>query len=118
MPSVDMRWMGCRGGCKAFRCKVVKPKNTKDTFIRLWICLGTHKFLLITALFFIIINSSSSSMATYQIRPILNVLVEQAGSEVLLKILFKMFCIYLIAVISQYIQARIILENSTNHLLS
>ncbi|MFI3175105.1 MAG: ABC transporter ATP-binding protein [Bacillota bacterium] len=102
--------MGRPGGPPGMRQEVVKPKNSKETFLRLWSYLGKHKFLLITALVFVMINSLFTTLATYQIRPIMNGLISQAGTSVLMQNLSVMCGIYLIAVISQYIQARIMLE--------
>lgn len=103
---------GPPGGGRGARMmrETVKPKNTKETFFRLWSYLGNHKFMLLVALFFVLINSVFSSLATYQIRPIINGLVEQAGTSVLLNNLLLMLVIYLVSVISQYIQSRIMLE--------
>lgn len=104
------------GGPPGMRREVVKPKHTKESILRLWAYLGHHKKLLITAMFFVILNSIFSTLATYQIRPILNGLVEQAGAEVLIQNLSMMFGIYLVAVVSQYIQSRIMLEIAQNSL--
>ncbi len=101
---------GRPGGPPGMRQEVIKPKNSKETFLRLWSYLGRHKFLLITALFFVMINSLFTTLASYQIRPIMNGLLEQAGTTILIKNLSMMCGIYLVAVISQYIQARIMLE--------
>lgn len=109
MPPMGMGRPG-GGGPPGMRKEVVKPKNSKETFKRLWSYLGNHKFLLVTALFFVMINSIFSNLATYQIRPIINGLVDKSGGDVLIKNLTVMFCIYLVAVISQYIQSRIMLE--------
>lgn len=109
MPPIGGRPGGGPGGPKGFREKV-KPKNTKDTFWRLWGYLGKHKFLLFVALFFVAVNSVFTNLATYQIRPIINGLMEQAGTVALAKNLALMLAIYLVAVVSQYIQARIMLE--------
>lgn len=98
------------GGPRGMQQEVVKPKNSKETFLRLWSYLGKHKVLLVTALFFVMINSLFTTLATYQIRPIMNGLISQAGTSVLMQNLSVMCGIYLVAVISQYIQARIMLE--------
>ncbi|MFI3231172.1 MAG: ABC transporter ATP-binding protein [bacterium] len=109
-PPVEVRPKGLGGGPPGIRQEVVKPKNSKDTLKRLWGYLKNHKFLLITAMIFVMVNSLFSSLATYQIRPIMNGLLDNAGKEVLINNLFVMLVIYLIAVISQYIQSRIMLQ--------
>lgn len=103
MPSVG------RGGPPRVTEKV-KPKNTKQTLVRLWAYLGHHKYLLITGLFFVIVSSVMSILATYQIRPIINGLVDDFDTSELVYNLSIMFGIYLVSVISQYIQNRIMLE--------
>ncbi|MFI3249596.1 MAG: ABC transporter ATP-binding protein [Eubacteriales bacterium] len=110
MPPMGKGAPGGPGGPRGMMREKVKPKNSKATFLRLWSYLGNHKFLLITALFFVMVNSIFSSLATYQIRPIINDLVAQAGSSALLRNLLYMFGIYAIAALSQYIQSRIMLE--------
>lgn len=113
MPTVGKGPKG--GGPKGMREKE-KPKNTKQSFLRLWAYLGNHKFLLVTALFFVLINAIFTSLASYQIRPITNGLVEHAGTASLLQSLMLMLGIYLFAVVSQYIQQRIMLEIAQNSL--
>lgn len=88
----------------------IKPQDTKATFKRLWGYLGHHKFLLSLALVFVVINSIVTILATYQIRPIINGLVDNQGTQVLINNLLLMLGIYLISVITQYIQQRIMLE--------
>ncbi len=94
----------------------VRPKNTKQTIRRIWSYLGNHRALLILALICVSINSIFSNLATYQIRPIINGLVDNSGTSALVKNLLVMAGIYLIAVISQYAQARIMLEIAQNAL--
>ncbi|MFI3115625.1 MAG: ABC transporter ATP-binding protein, partial [Clostridia bacterium] len=108
MPTVGRGPKG-GGGRRGMREKE-KPKNTKESFFRLWSYLGNHKLLLITALFFVLVNAIFSSLASYQIRPITNGLVEQAGTTALFQSLMLMLGIYIVAVVSQYIQQRIMLE--------
>ncbi len=114
MPTIGKGPRGA-GGPRGMREKE-KPKNTKESFFRLWAYLGNHKVLLIIALFFVLINAIFTSLASYQIRPITNGLVEQAGTATLLQSLVIMLGIYLVAVVSQYIQQRIMLEIAQNSL--
>ncbi|MFI3238589.1 MAG: ABC transporter ATP-binding protein [Lachnospiraceae bacterium] len=112
--------MGAKGGGPGgprgkFREKV-KPKNTKETILRLLTYLGKHKFLLSVALIFVMISSIFSILASYMIRPIINGLVEGMGVTVLIKNLCVMAVIYTVAVVSNYIQSRIMLEIAQNSL--
>lgn len=109
MPSVG------RGGPPRVTEKV-KPKDIKQTLSRLWKYLGHHKYLLFTGLFFVIISSVFNILATYQIRPIINGLVDDFDTSELVYNLFVMLCIYLVSVVSQYIQNRIMLEIAQNSL--
>ncbi len=110
MPPMGKGRPGGPGGPKGMMHEKVKPKNTKETFFRLWAYLGHYKILLIVALFFVMLSSICSSLATYQIRPIINGLVEHAGTTQLAHNLLRMLLIYMGAVVSQYIQSRIMLE--------
>ncbi len=109
MPSVG------RGGPPRVTEKV-KPKDIKQTLLRLWKYLGHYKYLLFTGLFFVIVSSVFSILATYQIRPIINGLVDDFDTSELVYNLFIMLCIYLVSVVSQYIQNRIMLEIAQNSL--
>ncbi len=94
----------------------VKPKNTKQTIERLLTYLGHHKFLLLLALFFVIVSSVFTILASYMIRPIINGLVAQTGVAELVKNLLLMAGIYAIACVSKYMQSRMMLEIAQNAL--
>lgn len=107
-----------RGGPPMMTGEKVKPQNTKDTFLRLWAYLGSHKFKLITALFFVIVSSVFTILATYQIRPIVNGIVGSSDLSTLIYYILTMFLIYLVSVIATYIQNRLMLEIAQNSLAS
>ncbi len=88
----------------------VKPKNSKATIKGLLTYLGNHKFVVILALIFAVISSVFAILATYMIRPITNDLLENAGSQTLINSLLVMVGIYLVSVISSYVQSRLMLE--------
>ncbi len=94
----------------------VKPKNTKETIRRLLTYLGHHKYLLLLALIFVVIGSVLSILASYMIRPIINGLLEGAGTQVLLQNLLCMAGIYAVANLCKYLQSRIMLEIAQNAL--
>lgn len=110
-----MRGPGGPGGPGMVREKI-KPKNSKETLKRLWKYLAQHKISLIVAMFFVLINSIFTSLATYQIRPIINGLLDNISTKDLMQSIFVMFVIYFIAVISQYLQQRIMLGVAQNSL--
>ncbi|WP_249028901.1 ABC transporter ATP-binding protein [Tannockella kyphosi] len=117
-PPMGMGPKGGRGpgGPKGRFQEPVKPKNTKDTIIRLLSYLGKYRLLLVIALFFVVINSVFSILATYQIRPIVNGLASGMEKTQLIKQLGLMAIIYAVAVCSNYIQSRIMLEIAQNSL--
>ncbi len=98
------------GGPPGMIRETVKPKDTKQTLKQLWSYLGHHKILLLAALFCTIVYSVFTILATYQIRPIINDLLDSAGTAALVHNLLLMFGIYIVAVISQYVQSRLMLE--------
>lgn len=114
-PPMGLGMKGGRGPKGRFQEKV-RPKNTKDTILKLLGYLGKHKFLLMIAFFFVIMNSTFSLLATYMIRPIVNGLVEGIETYELMKSLGIMALVYLVAVTSNYIQSRIMLEIAQNSL--
>ncbi|OON96409.1 MAG: hypothetical protein ATN36_05560 [Epulopiscium sp. Nele67-Bin005] len=101
--------MGGPGGPPKERAKL---KNSKATINRIWAYLAGNKPLLIFTLFLILINSVFTIMASYMIRPIINGLTENAGFDVLMSNLMIMAFVYIIAVISSYLQSRLMLEIS------
>ncbi|MFI3171037.1 MAG: ABC transporter ATP-binding protein [Eubacteriales bacterium] len=98
-----------------FREKV-KPKNTKETIKRLLTYLGRHKLLLLLAMIFVVISSTFTILASYMIRPIINGLIEGTEVQTILRYLGIMVVVYLVAVVSNYIQSRIMLEIAQNSL--
>ncbi|OOB77347.1 MAG: multidrug ABC transporter ATP-binding protein [Epulopiscium sp. Nuni2H_MBin001] len=94
----------------------VKLKNSKETILRLWGYLGKRNFMLIAALILVFISSAFTILASYMIRPIINGLTEYAGTSTLITNLLIMLGIYLVAVISSYLQTRLMLEVAQNAL--
>ncbi len=111
--------MGGRGPGGPGRDKIqekIRPKNAKQTIKRLLNYLGKYKILLGLSLFFAMLNSITTTYAAYLIRPIINGLVENSGTAVLVNSLILMAIIYFISVMSSYIQSRLMLGVSQNSL--
>ncbi len=94
----------------------VKLKDSKATISRIWNYLGKNNLMLIIALVMVFINAVFTILASYMIRPIINGLVDNSGASVLVNNLLTMFGIYVVAVISSYIQTRLMLEVAQNAL--
>ena len=97
-----------------------KPKNTKQTFIRLIGYLGRSKALLAAVFLFVAISSVAGITGTYFLKGITdNILLPLIGSELtketlmpLAKTLIKLACIYLLGVAASYSYSRIMLQVS------
>jgi len=87
-----------------------KPKNVKKTVGRL---LGyiAHQKLKLGIVFLCVIGGTIANLAgSYMLRPIINGLTAEDGSvSNLLKGILTMACIYLVAVLAQYLQQRIMI---------
>lgn len=108
--------MGGPGPGKGRFQEKVKPKNTKETIFRLLQYIGKYKYFLLIALLFASASSILSILASYMIRPITNSIAEGVEATLLAKSLAMMALVYCIAVSSNYIQSRIMLEISQNSL--
>ena len=94
-----------------------KPKNLKATIIRLLKYLSKEKVLLITAFFCALLYSLASLTASYMLRPIMNKFLYFDANETDLSARIKglaiglvfMTIVYLIAVLSDWLQQRIML---------
>ena len=99
---------GRQGGRYA---KIQKPKAAKETIFRLLAYLKKDKLFLALAFLCVIFNSLSSLAGSYLLRPIINNLIKapsvSSGLTGLLKGLFVMAVIYLVGVICNYSQSRI-----------
>ncbi|MFI3200616.1 MAG: ABC transporter ATP-binding protein [Eubacteriales bacterium] len=88
----------------------VKLQDTKVTITRLFGYLKAYRVQLVIALIFVVINSSFNIIATYMVRPIINGIMEGAGVDELIRNLILMAIVYVIAVGTNYLQARMMLE--------
>ena len=92
-----------------------KPKNVRITVGRLLSYIAHEKWKL-GVVFFCVIGGTIANLAgSYMLRPIINALTSESGSvSSLLQGIIAMICIYLVAVIAQYLQQRIMIGVSQN----
>lgn len=91
--------------------KKVKPKNLKGTISRLMVYLSEDKPKLALVFVCVILNTVFTLIASYMIRPIINGLIsDDATVTALLQNILKMMIFYGVAVVTQYLQVRIMLE--------
>ena len=95
-----------------------KPKNVKRTLVRLWQYLNADKLKLIIAVVCVIGGTIASLIGAYMLRPIINNIVNGKGVVVLLQGLIVMALIYLVGIIAQYLQQRIMIGISQKALES
>lgn len=95
-----------------------KPKNTKDTIKRLLSYIAGEKLLLTIVFVCVILQTVTSLIAGYMLRPIINDLTgEDASVSGLLKGLLVMTIIYVVGIFAQYLQQRIMIGVSQNALM-
>ena len=99
-----------------------KPKNVGKTIKRLFSYLGGYKFLFLLVFLCIIVSSGAQIAGNYMLRPVLNKyiipLIGQQNPNLaeFLGLLLVMLFIYVIGVIAQYANNRIMLNISTGTL--
>jgi len=97
-----------------------KPKNTRDSIIRLLTYFGSDKYKFIFVFICLIGNTIATLGGSYMLRPIINNLIEDASVESritnLISGLILMGIIYFIGVIANYGQMRFMLQISQNAL--
>ncbi len=96
-----------------------KPKSTGKTVKRLWGYVSKYKFRLVLVLFCMLCSTATSLVGSYAMRPIINTVAAadtpaQTRIEYLLRILVTLACIYLVGILSNYLQARLMLTVSQN----
>jgi len=95
-----------------------KPKNIRKTVGRLFGYIA-HQKLKLGIVFLCVIGGNIANLAgSYMLRPIINGLTAEDGSAAnLLKGILTMACIYLVAVLAQYLQQRIMIGISQGAIL-
>lgn len=103
------------GGPNAGKMAAGKPKNIKKSVRRLFGYISDSKWKL-GIVFLCVIGGTAANLAgSYMLRPIINGLTSEDGSvSSLLKGILTMLCIYILAVVAQYLQQRIMITVSQN----
>lgn len=96
-----------------------KPKNTKNTIKRLMKYISKYKFHLVLVLLCMLCSTATSLIGSYVLRPVINNAADMTKSVddrilYLAQILTLLACIYLAGIVSNYVQARIMLIVSQN----
>ncbi len=86
-----------------------KPKNMKKALGRLWGYISADMGKLIVVFFSVIAGAIASLAGSYMLRPVINGLAEGKGVASLIRGLVTMACIYAVAIMSQYVQQRIMI---------
>lgn len=107
-----------RGGGPGVRAKG-KPKNMRATVMRLLSYVAKYKFQLVLVFVFMITNTLTSLYAGYQLKPIFNMLIDTtvtAEQRVanLVQTLLILACVYAVGIVTNYVQARLMLKISQN----
>ncbi len=90
-----------------------KPKNVKKTVGRLLSYISQDKWKLMVVAFCVIGGTIANLAGSYMLRPIINGLTSENGSTAfLLKGILAMMGVYLIGILSQYLQQRIMITIS------
>lgn len=90
-----------------------KPKDMKKTISRLLGYISDQKWKLAVVFVCVIAGTIANLAGSYMLRPIINGLTAEDGSVAnLLKGILTMLCIYLVAVIAQYLQQRLMITVS------
>lgn len=92
-----------------------KPKNVKQSVSRLFGYISESKWKLGIVILCVIGGTAANLAGSYMLRPIINGLTSEDGSvSSLLKGILTMLGIYLVAVLAQYLQQRIMISVSQN----
>lgn len=96
-----------------------KPKNMRATVKRLLSYVAAYKVGLIFVFLFMIINTATSLIGGYVLRPIINTVADAATPAAeriayLASILLVLGCVYAVGIITNYLQARLMLRISQN----
>lgn len=90
-----------------------KPKNLRKTVGRLFGYISQDKWKLVVVFLCVVGGTAATLAGSYMLRPIINGLTSEEGSVAfLLKGILTMMCIYLIGILAQYLQQRIMVTVS------
>ena len=90
-----------------------KPKNLKNTVMRLFSYMSDAKAALAGALLCVVVSTVSNLAASYMLRPVINNHIigfnENGGAKGLALALIAMLAVYLFGVLATYFQAKLML---------
>ena len=91
-----------------------KPKETRETIKRLFSYLSGYKWKISLAVFFVVLNALVQVAGAYMLRPIINDYIAAGRNEGFLYALLTLLGVYLVGVVSTYLQHRLMLHVSQN----
>ncbi|MBR2361427.1 MAG: ABC transporter ATP-binding protein [Spirochaetaceae bacterium] len=103
--------------------KGAKPKDVKKTIRRLLSYIGEKRLLLVPVVICVLLSSGASIAGTYLLKPALNLYIipligqENPDLSAFLFLLLIMAAIYLLGVVANYVNSRLMLTISTGTLL-
>ena len=99
-----------------------KPKDTKATIARLFKYVGIHKYKVALALTFVVLRTLATLAASYMLRPIINHYIIPGGGPELVRGLAMglalLGAVYLVNIVSTFLQNKIMIYVSQNTLES
>jgi ATP-binding cassette subfamily B protein len=91
------------------KISVEKPKNSKQVIIRLWKYLRRQKILLLIIVALLLINTGTTLMGSYLLRPIINKYILPHNIPGLIKMIILLLSIYLFGAIAAIFQNRLMI---------
>src|SRR5580698_6148755 len=88
---------------------VEKPKNSKQVILRLWKYLRQQKILLLIIIALLLINTATTLMGSYLLRPIINKYILPHNIPGLIKMIILLSGIYLFGAIAAIFQNRLMI---------
>ena len=88
---------------------VEKPKDSKQVILRLWKYLRQQKILLLIIIALLLINTATTLMGSYLLRPIINKYILPHNIPGLIKMIFLLLGIYLLGSIAAIFQNRLMI---------
>lgn len=112
--------VGNRGGANRMAAMghTGKPKNMRNTIVRLIKYISHEKYIFIVAIICTLIHSVSTPVATQLLRPVINTIKADGTTnfQKLYRGILVMACVYIIARATQWLQARLMLTVSQRSL--
>lgn len=88
---------------------VEKPKNSRQVILRLWKYLSRQKILLLIIVVLLLINTGTTLMGSYLLRPIINKYILPHNIPGLIKMIILLLGIYLFGAIAAIFQNRLMI---------